>query len=89
MIYQVLPSIAKFDAISQHAIRIDSELKKRNIETQLVAEHIGAEFVNLVKKPTEIVTFDNSHVLYHLSISNHVSEIIFNSTADVSQYYAR
>lgn len=87
MIYQVLPSIAKFDAISQHAIRIDSELKKRNIETQLVAEHIGAEFVNLVKKPTEIVTFDNSHVLYHLSISNHVSEIIFNSTADVDIWY--
>ena len=66
MIYQILPSIAKFDAISQHALRIDKELKKRNIETQLVAEHIGAEFLDLVKKPIEIDSFDNSQILYHL-----------------------
>lgn len=87
MIYQILPSIAKFDAISQHALRIDKELKKRNIETQLVAEHIGAEFLDLVKKPIEIDSFDNSQILYHLSISNHVSERIFNSNADVDIWY--
>ena len=87
MIYQVLPSISKFDAISQHAIAIDKELKNRGVETQLVAEHVGAEFQDLVKKPIEIDSFDNSQVLYHLSISNHIAEQILSSNATVDIWY--
>ena len=59
MLYQVLPSIAKFDAISQHTMRIDAELKKRNITTQIVAEHIGSDFTELAIKPSDVVSFDN------------------------------
>jgi len=87
MLYQVLPSIAKFDAISQHTMRIDAELKKRNITTQIVAEHIGSDFTELAIKPSDVVSFDNSHVLYHLSISNHVSEQLFNSNATIDLWY--
>lgn len=87
MIYQVLPSISKFDAISQHALRIDAELKQRNIETQIVAEHINTEFTSIAKQPIEIDTFDNSQVLYHLSISNHIADTIFNSNCELDVWY--
>lgn len=87
MIYQVLPSISKFDAISQHALAIDSELKRRGIETQLVAEHVGAQFNDIVKKPIEIDSFNDSQVLYHLSISNHIADQILSSNAIVDIWY--
>lgn len=87
MIVQVLPSISPHDAISQHVIRIDDELVRNNIESKIIAQYIHPKFSNRVSLPTSLSSFDELHVLYHMSIASPLAEKIHDSKAKVDLWY--
>lgn len=87
MILQVLPSVSPHDAISQHVLRLDDELKKRNIESQVVSNYIHPSFSNRVISPIMVDSFDDHHILYHMSIASALAEKIHASNARVDMWY--
>lgn len=87
MILQVLPSISPHDAISQHVIRVDDELKKSGIDSSILAHHIHPQFSNRVLSQSDIKTFDGTHIVYHMSIASSLAEKIHSSNAAVDLWY--
>ncbi len=87
MILQVLPSISLHDAISQHVVRIDDELKRNNIESSIVAQYIHPYFADRVSLPSSIDSFDDHHILYHMSMASSLAEKIHSSNARVDMWY--
>ncbi|HMS25611.1 MAG TPA: glycosyltransferase [Acidimicrobiia bacterium] len=87
MILQVLPSISLYDAISQHVLRIDDELKQRNIESSIVAQYIHPDFAHRVQSHSSIDSFDGHHVLYHMSMASSLAEKVHSSHARVDMWY--
>lgn len=85
-IYQVLPSISPYDAISQHVLCIDNELKKQNIDSRIVAEHVHPSFLGRVTNSDEIDSFDGK-ILYHLSISSPLADRVLDSDQEVALWY--
>ncbi len=87
MIVQVLPSIAPHDAISQHVMRIDDELKRQGIESAIVAHHIHPSFIPRVTSFETFGSFDRTHVLYHMSMASSLAEKIHSSNAQLDMWY--
>lgn len=87
MILQVLPSISPHDAISQHVLRLDTELTSCGIETAIVAEHISPHLQNRATAASSFDHFNDHHILYHLSIASHLAEKVHDSTSVVDIWY--
>jgi glycosyltransferase involved in cell wall biosynthesis len=87
VIVQVLPSIAQYDAISQHVLRIDDELRASNIETAIVADHISPALSSRAISTQDFGEFNDQHVVYHMSIASRLSDKIMDSSARLDLWY--
>lgn len=82
----MLPSIAKHDAISQHVLRIDDELKRREIPSTIIAEHIDPQLAERAQTIYSAAALDGP-ILYHLSISSPMAQYVLDSDQDVNLWY--
>ncbi len=85
-IYQVLPSISRHDAISQHVLCIDDELKRRNIDSVIVAEHVDPSLADRATAASALESFDGP-ILYHLSISSPLAQRVLDSNQEIDLWY--
>lgn len=85
-IYQVLPSISRHDAISQHVLCVDEELNRRGIDSAIVAEHVDPVLSGRAIVSSTLDAF-NGPILYHLSISSPLAQRVLDSDQEIDLWY--
>lgn len=87
MLLQVMPSISPYDAISQHVIRLKKELDANNIENLIIADYVAPTLSDLAQRPQTLDSFDDCHILYHMSISSSLAEKVCASNSHLDVWY--